>query len=206
MEGWLMTGSMQGSCELSHFHPQAAGQRTNTGSLPSTGPRGPTVCLGRKRTWSDGLRILAPGSLTCTVSPPSCGLLQIPSPGAAAQRPGLAFTAHEDFRWDDAQSGVFVHRVWAELPLVTGAGLLHPPPLPCWGRRGPRCPAFPELSTQTSKPSTFQKRKLRRREGTFPCRLTSSLRSWSLCDLSPDLTFLCITMAQPGLQGARGSF
>lgn len=105
MEGWLMTGPAQGSRELSHFHPEAAGQKTNTGSLPSAGPRGPAVCLGRKRTWSDRLRILAPGNLICTVSPPSCASLQIPSPGAATQGPDLASTAHEGFRWDDAQSG-----------------------------------------------------------------------------------------------------
>ena len=98
------SGPAQGSRELSHFCPQAFGQRTNTGSLPGAGPRGPAVCLGRKGTWSDGLSILAPGNLICTVSPPSCGSLQIPGPGAAMQGPDLASTAHEDFRWDDAQS------------------------------------------------------------------------------------------------------
>lgn len=145
-----MTGPAQGSREISHFCPQASGQRTNTGSLPSAGPCGPAVCLGRKRTWSDGLSILAAGNLICAVSPPSCGSLQIPSPGAATQDQTWPARPRRTSGGTMHGLGVFVHRVWVEFLLVTGTGLLHQTPLPCWGHRGPRWPASPELSTQTS--------------------------------------------------------
>lgn len=199
-------GPAQGSRELSHFCPQAFGQRTNTGSLPGAGPRGPAVCLGRKRTWSVGLSILTPGNLICmclhraVVLSKSPVLEQLRRDQTWPPRPTRTSGGTRHSR------GVFVHRVWVEFLLVAGAGLLHRTPLPCWGHQ-----VQGSLLSLSSPPRRLQALHVTKQEtealrGTFSCRLASALRSWSFCHLSSDLAFLSVTMAQPGLQGARGSF